>query len=231
MRILLLSLLLLLPDTGSAQEVRQVPCRFLRLGGDDDSETVLAPSVKGAEVNCPLSTSSISAEIICSVVGSTINFHSRGDQKTAGIVTLPVTAKRALLVFVKTPSKGETGKPGALPWRILAIEDTPRNFPEGGAFIANFYNNDIRFVVGEHRGMLHPAGGHGYAMPLERDSFNMAPVVFEFLYNGQWRTVKENNLRFLPTIRYLIFAYVDPESGRPRISTVQDLEISETHDP
>jgi hypothetical protein len=51
----------------------------------------------------------------------------------------------------------------------------------------------------------------------------MAPVVFEFLQEDKWRTASESMLRFLPGMRYLIFAYLDPESGRPRIATYQDL--------
>lgn len=71
--------------------------------------------------------------------------------------------------------------------------------------------------------MLHAAGSHGYAMPQKLDDFNMAPVTFELLLDDKWRTASESSLRFLPGMRYLIFAYLDPVTSRPRISTCQDL--------
>jgi hypothetical protein len=71
--------------------------------------------------------------------------------------------------------------------------------------------------------MPKAAGAHGYAMPKERDDFNMAPVIFEFRHGEKWRIANESSLRFLPGMRYLIFAYLDPVSGRPRINTCQDL--------
>jgi len=65
----------------------------------------------------------------------------------------------------------------------------------------------------------------------ERDPFNMAPVIFEFLQGDQWRTANESTLRFLPGIRYLIIAYVDHDSGRPRVSPLQDLARSAPEGP
>ncbi len=62
-----------------------------------------------------------------------------------------------------------------------------------------------------------------FPLPERRDDFRMAPVVVQFEQDGKWRTASESMLRFLPSIRYLIFAYVDPVSKRPRISTYQDF--------
>ena len=127
----------------------------------------------------------------------------------------------ALLIFIgngPTPSD-----PAQAQLKVMVIEDSPKNFPDGGAYIANFHHSPIRFVVGEHKGMLKPGGSHGYALPKQRDSFNMAPVIFEFLKKESWQIANESALRFLPGMRYLIFAYVDPQSGRPRISTIQDI--------
>ncbi|MEY3894785.1 MAG: hypothetical protein RLZZ214_304 [Verrucomicrobiota bacterium] len=223
MRALFLFLVLLLPASVSGQEARPVNCRFLRFGGSDDSASVLALSSKGAEATCPLSTSSLSAPIVCFAAENKIAFLSAGDRKPAATATIPGHVKSAILVFVQAPRAAESASSTPLPWRILVIEDSPKNFPDGGAFVANFHDTDIRFIVGEHKGMLHPAGNHGYAMPAERDAFNMAPVMFEFQQGEKWRTANESTLRFLPGMRYLIIAYTDPASGRPRISTCQDF--------
>jgi hypothetical protein len=218
MRALFLLLALLVPALADGQEVRSIRCRFLLFGGTEESASVLASS-KGAEINCPLSNSSLSEPITCTAVDNKIAFRSSVDRKPAATAEIPAAAKAVFLIFVKASPADQA----ALPWRVLVIEDSPKNFPDGGAFVANFYNKDIRFIIGEHKGMLNPAGNHGYAMPAQRDAFNMAPVTFEFLQEDKWRTANESTLRFLPGMRYLIFAYVDPASGRPRISTFQDF--------
>jgi hypothetical protein len=106
---------------------------------------------------------------------------------------------------------------------VFVVEDSPRGFPDGGVFVANFHQQDIRFLIGEHKILLRPSDAHGFARPAQRDEFNMAPVIFQFFHEGTWRTASESALRFVPGLRYLIFAYVDPASGRPRIATIQDL--------
>ncbi len=223
MRKLLIPLVLLLPALVQAQdEGRPVRCRFIGFGGTGEEISAIAISDKGTEITCPLSTSQLSPQIICSAKNNVIPFFSSGDKKPLATASIPAGVNAALLVFVQVPKKAEAPA-DASPWRIMVIEDSPKNFPDGGAFIANFYANDIRFVVGEHKGMLHAGGSHGYAMPAERDSFNMAPVIFEFVQGDKWRTANESSLRFLPGMRYLIFAYVDPASGRPRINTYQDF--------
>ena len=140
------------------------------------------------------------------------------DRKPAATAKIPNTGKAFILIFVPAPKA-----PDALPWRVFVIEDSPANFPDAGAFVANFHNQEIRFILGEKKLMLKSGGAHGFASPTKLDSFNMAPVSFEFQQNGTWRVAKESMLRFLPGMRYLFFAYVDPTSGRPRISTFRDL--------
>jgi hypothetical protein len=220
MRSILSSIILLLPALLHAQEARPVSCRFLSFGGTDDATSVIAVSEKGNEIICPLSSTRLSERIVCPAKQNTIAFISPADRKPLANATIPPRTHAALLVFVRVP--GGTASTSS-PWRVLVIDDSPANFPDGGAFIANFHTSDIRFVIGEHKGMLHSAGSHGYKMPAERDSFNMAPVVFEFLKGEKWHIANESSLRFLPGMRYLIFAFVDPASGRPRINTYQDL--------
>lgn len=220
MRLFLLPLLLLFPALLCAQESRQIQCRFLSFGGAENPPAVIAAAEKGTEITCPLSSSQISPKVACFAVANKIPFLSATDRKPVATATIPPGVNSVLLVFIQAQGGTEAGAGG---WKILVIEDTPKSFPSGGAFVANFYSKDIRFIIGEHKGMLHAGGLHGYAMPAERDSFNMAPVVFEFLQGDKWRIANESALRFLPDMRYLIFAYVDPTSGRPRISTYQDF--------
>lgn len=201
----------------TAQEGRKIECRFLGFGSNDDT-TVLAAGADGAEITCQLPTTQLSKKFTCSAKGDQLVFLNAADRKPLASAAVPAQVRSALLVFVKLAAKSDAPQ-----WKVFVIEDSPKNFPDGGAYIANFYNNDIRFEIGEHKGMLHAAGAYGYAMPKERDSFNMSPVIFEFLNGEKWRIANESSLRFLPGMRYLIFAYVDPVSGRPRINTYQDM--------
>ena len=204
-----------------AQEARQVECRFLGFGSND-TPAVIAMSDKGEEISCPLSSTKLSKKIVCPAKDNKIAFLSAGDRKPVAVATIPAKVSSALVIFVRLEKPGVKPETGT-GWRTFVIEDTPKSFPDGGAYIANFYSNDIRFIIGEHKGMLRAAGTHGYAMPTQRDDFNMAPVIFEFRDGEKWRVANESSLRFLPGMRYLIFAYLDPTSGRPRINTYQDL--------
>ena len=209
-------ILLLLHPRGFSQEARPVECRFLSFGSNGGATSVIALSDQGAEITCPLPTTQLSKKIVCHAKGNTIPFLS-ADKKPLASATIPPDVRSAIVVFVST------SKPSEAPaWKIFVIDDASKNFPDGGAYVANFCSDDIRFVIGEHKGTLRTAGSHGYAMPKERDDFNMSPVIFEVRTGNKWRIANESSLRFLPGMRYLMFAYVDPVSGRPRLNTYQD---------
>jgi hypothetical protein len=221
-----------MPVLGHAQEARSVRCRLLGFGGSGAAESVLNLSDTGAETICPLPRNSMSPRFVFSATNNKVTFLSSADKKPVAVATIPSQVKAAILVFVKGV-KGSSPGSKTLPWRVVVIEDSLENFPDGGAYVANFHNQDIRFIIGEHKGMLRPAGSNGYAQPTKRDSFNMAPVVFEFLQGDKWRTASESGMRFLPGMRYLMFAYTDPVSGRLRINTCQDFKslVSEPAKP
>lgn len=185
--------------------------------------SVINRSAKGEEIACPLPTSEFSKKVVCYAKGNAIDF-SLSDKSPAATATIPAGAKSVLLLFVATPKAPNADAAKSLPWRVLAIEDSPKNFPFGGAYVANFCNNDIRFEIGEHKGVLPPDGGRGFPIPKQLDAFNMAPLLVETQQDDKWRTANETSLRFLPGTRYLIFAHADPASGRPRVNTYQDME-------
>jgi len=221
MRALCFCLLLSVPSISLAQDskdFRKVSCRFLTLDSTTPPPPLLNLGDKGVEVPCTVNTHSLSPASVCHAKGNTLRFVTASDHKPAANATLPETAKACILVFIRAPKT-----PEGLAWRIFVIEDTAKNLPNGGAFVANFHNADIRFIIGENKILLPPAKSHGFDMPAKRDAFNMAPVVFEFQRNGAWETVRESMLRFVPGMRYLIFAYVDPLSGRPSLATFRDF--------
>ncbi len=220
MRLLGGLLLVLSATLSSAQEVRPVKCRFVCMDGATPPERLLNVSNK-SEVACTVPANVLSPAVACFAKENVVSFVSSKDRKPAATATIPAAAKAAILLFIPAPADPAT--PAALPWRVFVIEDSPQSFPDGGAFVANFYSQDIRFVVGENKIQLRPAKSHGFGPPTQRDDFNMVQVVFQFQDQDAWRTASESLLRFLPGMRYLIFAYVDAASGRPRIATFQDL--------
>jgi hypothetical protein len=228
MRFLFSSTVLLAASLCHAQEVRPVECRFLSFGSPGQIPSALALTDKGEEIECPLSNTKLSKKITCQAKGHKIPFISAGDRKPMATATIPAGVNSALVVFVRFTAKDAAKPADSEGWKTYVIDDSAKSFPDGGAYVANFFSGDIRFVIGEHKGMLKAAMAHGYEMPKERDAFNMAPVVVEFRDGEKWRTANESSLRFLPGMRYLIFAYLDPLSGRPKINTYQDFAPPKT---
>lgn len=219
LRALLLSLVCLLPTPGHAQNTsRPVSCRFLCMEGATPPAALLCTGAQGVEVRFTVPANTPSAATVCYTQGDKLNFLSTTDRKPVATATIPATVKSAILLFI--PS-AQTQAP--LKWRVFVINDSPNTFPDGGAFVANFYHKDIRFIIGEHRILLRPATSHACVRPTQRDDFNMAQVAFEFQQDESWRSVSESLLRFLPDMRYLVIAYVDPTSGRPRLFISTDL--------
>jgi len=219
LRALLLSLISLLPTPGHAQDsARPAGCRVLGTEGATPPGAPLCSGGKGGNVPCTVPANAPSAATVCFTKGDKLNFLSATDRKPVATATIPATVKSAILLFLPAAQAQ-----APLPWRVFVINDSPKTFPDGGAFVANFYHKDIRFIIGEHRILLRPATSHACVRPTQRDDFNMAQVAFEFQQEESWRSVSETLLRFLPDMRYLVIAYVDPTSGRPRLFVSTDL--------
>ncbi len=217
MRSLSFCLFLLYPAFITAEEVRKVTCRFVTLDATVPTPPLVSISGDGTEVPITVATGSISKETDIFSKTNIFSFLTVADRTPAANVTIPPGVKAAILLFVSMPKAANS-----MPWRVFVIEDSDKNFPDGGAFVANFHNQDIRFIIGENKLMLKPGGFHGVARPAQRDDFNMAQVAFQFQQGETWRDASESMMRFLPGTRYLMVTYVDPASGRPRITTFQD---------
>lgn len=221
-RAVLLSLVCLLPTLGFAQDAgRPVSCRFLCMEGATPPEALLCGAEKGLESVCTVPANAPSAAIVLFAKDNRLKFLTPKDRKQAATATIPASVKSAILLFIPV---AQPQPQSALPWRVFVIDDSDKSYPDGGAYVANFYNKNIRFVIGEHKIMLPPARSHGFARPEQRDNFNMAQVAFEFQEEQTWRSVSESLLRFLPGMRYLVIAYVDPASGRPRLFVSTDIK-------
>ena len=218
MRLLCICLFALCPILSHAQEARKVSCRFVCFEGAVPPPPLINVFDKGIEVTCTVPANTFSEPLVCYAKTNVITFVSSDNRATVATANIPEHVKAAILVFVPAAKAADP-----VQWRIFVIEDTVKNFPDGGAFVANLYKQDIRFILGEKNIILKSGTDHGFARPEKRDAFNMAPVIFQFQQNDAWRTTSETLLRFVPGMRYLIFAYIDTASGRPRISTFQDF--------
>ena len=218
-RYLVIILLLMNQALVDAQEFRKVTCRFLALLAESPPPALLNVGEGDVEVACAVNTDVPSPETKCYALGNTISFIGVSDRKLIAKATLPPSGNAFILLLLPGP------KSEVVPsWRIYVIEDSAKSFPDGGAYVVNLYKQNIRFVIGEHKIVLNPGDSYGVVMPGKLDDFNMAPVVFEFQQEENWKLAKETSLRFLPGSRYMMFAYLDPATNQPRITTCRDVE-------
>ncbi len=203
----------------SAQDLRKVNCRFLALNFTSPPTGLISVGEKGAEFPITVTTNSPSDPVACFATGNKIGFLAAADKKPAAIATLPPTGGAFILLFVKGAQKE-----GSLPWQVFVIEDSPKNFPAGGAYVVNFYKDDIRFSIGEHKIKLPSAGAFGVKQPQQVDNFNMTTVMVEFEVDKKWKVAQETMIRILPNVRYLMCAYIDPITQRPCVTTSVDIK-------
>lgn len=194
---------------------REVACRFLYFGAPGEIPKVIAVSADGLEVPCMTPTAAFSPTKKYLVDENTLKLVSE-DKKPLVSGVIPQGSSSVFIVLIKTSNAGTAN------WRALVVDDDPKNFPPGGAYVVNFNQGDIRFAIGEHRGTLKRGTTYGYEMPTKRDDFNMAQVDFWIEREGKWRVANQSSIQFLPNFRYMFIAYNDPITGRPTLHTVTD---------
>ena len=222
MRSLWIFLFLLTTLEGFAAGSNEVNCRFVCLDATAPPEFILS-SAKGVEANLTVPTNSLSSISHCTTKGGVLRVLAAKNREVAAVVAMPAKMRSVIIVLVASP-RGVVGPA----WQAHVIEDSPKNFQDGGALIANFHNQDIRFTIGKTELELPPMGVRSSPKPSFLDDFNMAAVSTQLQQGSAWTTITETMLRFLPGSRYLIFATTDIDSGRPRILNFHDVKIT-TH--
>ncbi|KAB2641074.1 MAG: hypothetical protein DVB26_05500 [Verrucomicrobia bacterium] len=218
MRLLCFCLLILCSVISHGQDARKVSCRFVYLGGTGPPPPLLNVLDKGTEVTCSIPTHTFSEPVVCCAKGNVISLVSSDQRRPMAAARIPESVTAAILVLMPAEQPAAPA-----PWRVLVIEDSVKNFPDGGGFVVNLYSQDIRCTIGEKTLILKAGSDHGFARPTTRDAFNMAPVIFQFQQNDSWRTASETLLRFVPGMRSLMFADLNPVSARLSITTFQDF--------
>lgn len=210
-------------DVAAQQQPRPVDCRFLCLAGTPQPPPMVNPAGEQIEVEVSVPVQVLSPVVRCFAVDGTIRFLTADDRQPVATARIPAGIKSAVLVFLPASASPAQAPAPAPAWRVMVIDDSPAKFPDGGAFAANLCSGEVRFVLGEHKILLPAGRSHGFKRPTKRDQFNMAPLIVQFRDAETWRTASESSLRFVPGNRFLILAYVDPGSARPRVATFPDI--------
>ncbi len=204
-----------------AQEARPVSCRFIGFGLEAN-EKVLSANPKGDPIPCDLPVNKLSPKTQCFAVGTSVNFISPVDRKSlVATATIPASGNSFIFIFLKKPQPKDPKIPN---WNIFVIEDTEKKFFPGGTYVVNFHQKDIRFNIGEHKGMLRPGMSSCYPLPNKKNDFNMAQVFFEHYEEQKWLPMKESGYRCLPDIRYIAVGYMSPKTKRPELQIIEDIK-------
>lgn len=211
MKFITLLLIVVGASTSVYAEDRTLSCRFLFFGKQNGWPTAFVMSPSG-KIPCPIPFVHFSKPVDCVLSEGKLELFN---EKNSLIMSPSVGAetKKAFVLVVQTSTDPEPA------WQAIVVDDNQKNFPAGGAYVVNLNNGDIRFIIGEHKGMLNKGDRYGYKMPEERNDFNMATVKFWINTNDQWQIANETALRFLPRLRYFFICFRDPISGRPDVRT------------
>lgn len=200
----------------SAQEKQSIECRFIAL--DQKPAPLVNKADEGQETPIEVLSSQISKPINCVAIDGRLSFLDKNTGKPVASLAVPKKLKKAILVFIKNPKKeGED-------WKIFPFENTPEAYPPGGARVINLHGSEIRVLLGKKGKTLKRFESAPFTRPEERDKFNMARVTFQFKNKKEeWVTVENTGYRFVPPRRFLIFAYLDPNTKRPRVKSLGDI--------
>ena len=209
--ILLISSIPLFANSG---DFRTISTRFLCLHGEP--EKFINLDKDGIPSECQLIKNIITRPQLLTVHNNRLSLLNEASKEESCSIKIPSNTSSVILIFIA--SKGTQTNTG---WYVHMIDDAEKNFPAGGAYLANFHKQEIRCIIGEHRAKLKPGETKGLPRPKERNEFNMARVAFQFMKGSEWVTAKETGIRFTSKKRHLLISYVEPESGRPRVTSYQ----------
>lgn len=216
MRFLVACFFIILVKSTTAQEISEISCRFFTLEGAKLPPPLLIVSKGGNEVPCEVFPGRFSDPVKFTYEGDTVQFLAASGRTPVATAKFPKNIKNAILMFIDGG-----GAAGDLQWKVYVIEDSLKNLPPGGAFIANFNPFDIRFIMGEHKVILNGGTTHSVNRPTQIDNFSMGEVKFQTKDGENWKLIKDTTYHFAPGIRYLIFCYTEP-SGQRRVVPYRD---------
>lgn len=214
---LLCCLLLLLPAALHAAEDGRIACRLLnfqRDGGGVDVLFVVDPA-SGEAIECKVPRDKLSNPIRLPLADRSLVFRTAPNEAPAAKAAVPKAIREALVLFL--PSDDPERK-----FQVVVIDGSKKAYPVGGCLVLNLYNENVRFIVGEHKILLPAGKTASVERPEQRNNFNMAAVIFQFRSKGGWRSAYETMSRFPEGQRHLYVTYVDPKSRRPKVRSYRD---------
>ncbi|MFD0892359.1 hypothetical protein KBB96_13095 [Luteolibacter ambystomatis] len=132
--------------------------------------------------------------------------------------TVPATAQRCIVV-IAPEAKG-----GKLPYRAIALDDSPQAFPFGESRIVNLTPVTLAMQAGTIKRPL-PAGQIA-SLPEIKDvnEFNVAQTNFYAKAGEDWQPFTERQLQYVKTMRRVFITYASPGAMAPSVRTIADHE-------
>ncbi|MEO5713731.1 MAG: hypothetical protein ABIT37_09615 [Luteolibacter sp.] len=114
---------------------------------------------------------------------------------------------------------GSQSKP---PFRMIALDDSPKSFPWGESKAVNLTPVDFALEVGDQKLLL--PGGKITAVPkvTKVDEYNRAQTNFYYKDGEQWVVASERPMQYVATLRRLFLIYKTPNALAPDVRTVID---------
>lgn len=214
---LLLALITLLPVTALSRTTR-----VMFLGGTQDMPSEATLLFGNEVVTVDLPTRFLSPEIDIPNSPSmayVLKEPPKPEEKispSAPVIRFPEESTRSLLLFIPDP------KNSVFPARVMVIDASPNEFPEGHTVIFNLSKTDIAGKFGDEK--VSVKAGQRIVLKPPRSDAGGYPVHIVCRSDPQadWATLCSSTWRHHPKVRQIMFIAPYKDRKNPRIWTIID---------
>lgn len=143
----------------------------------------------------------------------------KDSKKVLAKVKVADDLRSAILMFV--PGTGEDGDP---PYRVLPVEDSPREFPRGSLKVMNLSPTPIRLMLEKQRYDLKPSATRVIEDPPVGDRNSSAMQAFIFR-DEKWQRIGSGLWPHPGKKRVLQIAFFNPSSRNIEIRGIRDIAV------
>ncbi len=131
--------------------------------------------------------------------------------------TVKVAEGASSLIVIIVPNS--QSKP---PFRIVTVDDSPKNFPWGECKAVNLTPVDFALEIGDQKLLL--PGGKVTPVPkvTKLDEYNRAQTNFYYKQGEQWVVAAERQMQYVATLRRLFLIYKNQNALAPDVRTIVD---------
>ena len=210
--------------TSAAPAAKSLKLRviFFEPSSDDPTELYVPNDGKGAFLQVKPGSSIGSDKISCPLSSSgKITFSkSRNATDVIAVAEIPPEVMEANLFFVKR-EKPDAGQPL---YDVVVVDNSRAAIPDGGLAAANATDSPLKVTVGTESGEVAP-GKHFIARrPDDRDEYNMAPFNVSIKQGADWKTLKNNTMRYAEAERYFVIIHSPSKTSRPTVRIYKQVK-------